>query len=258
MQKLHEINVSPAAELTRIPGEIPMHSTMFRADTQMENVLGLALETRRAEVDEPLTVLSVGTSFGAEADSVLGYYAQNAPDIGRISLTGVDINQRAIEVAKQGRYTAESPRIKGAAEPIDLVNYLSMFDVAPVPNSDRTYTIDTTGYRAKHDVSFLAADLVKDKLDIAPADVILCNNLLYHLGPDEAEELVRAMAEHLKVGGVMSFGANAGQVSMNGNHSETSYPQWRRDIGDKLAAEGIEPILFDTVRKAPFVFQKVS
>lgn len=257
MQKLHEINVSPAAELTRIPGEIPTHTTMFRADTQMEHVLELALDSRRSEVDSPLAVLSVGASFGAEADSVLGYYAKSAPDIGKISLLGVDINPRAIELAEQGQYTAESPWIKGAG-PLDLVNYLSMFDVAPVQGSDRTYTIDTTGYRAQHDVSFLAADLVKEKLDIAPADLILCNNLLYHLSPDEAEELVRAMSGHLKVGGVMSFGANAGQVSMNGNKSETSYPQWRRDMGDKLAVEGIEPILFDTAREAPFVFRKVS
>ncbi|HSX35902.1 MAG TPA: CheR family methyltransferase [Patescibacteria group bacterium] len=118
--------------------------------------------------------------------------------------------------------------------------------------------VDSSELRAKHDVSFVNADLVNDTLDIPEADVILCNNLLFHFDEASAEQLVEAMVKHLAVGGIMSFGANAKQVRMSGNRDDTDYPEWRRRIAQKLQAQGIEAVLYDTARKAPFVFRRVS
>ena len=141
---------------------------------------------------------------------------------------------------------------------LDLPTYLTMFEVTPKPgNRTDKFVVDTSALRAKHDVSFIHGDLVNDSLDIPEADVIFCNNLLFHLNAEDAEQLVESMAKHLAVGGVLSFGANPKQVRMSGNHDGTDYPDWRRRMATKLSEIGIEPILYDTARKAPFVFKRV-
>ena len=67
-----------------------MYTALFRGDTQFNTVIDLALESRLdSENVKPLTILSVGSSFGAEADSVLGYLASTYSDVGRVSLIGM-------------------------------------------------------------------------------------------------------------------------------------------------------------------------
>ncbi len=166
-------------------------------------------------------------------------------------MIGIDVNPHAIEQARQAKYVARAPRSL-----LDLPGHLTSFQVTPTETKGE-YLIDSSTLRAKHDVSFVEADLTKDEGDIPQADIVLCNNLLFHLDEQSASRLVGAMARHLAVGGVMSFGANAKQLRMSSNRDNTDYPEWRRRIAQELETEGIEPILWDTARKAPFVFQKV-
>jgi chemotaxis methyl-accepting protein methylase len=261
MPLLTEVSVEPISGRPRQAGEISTYSSLFRADTQMDTVLDLALESRsKIEKGKPLVVLSVGSSFGAEADSVLGYISRAHMDIGKISLIGVDINSQTVDQAHKARYIASTPRVRTAEglTDLDLASHLSMFEVTPHPDDSGKFIIDTSDLRAQHAVTFMQGDLVKDDLDLPLADIVLCNNLLFHLKAEDAEKLVDAMARHLAPDGVMSFGANPKQVRMSGNYDETDYPQWRRSMGEKLSKLGIEPVLYDTARKAPFVFKKVG
>jgi len=250
MRSIPEVVVSPFTPYPKEAGEIATYSALFRTDTQLDVVLDLGLASyTEADPDRPFTVLSVGASYGAEADSVLVYVEQAAPAIGSITLRGIDTNGKAVKQAKQAKYTAH----------ISEVNGLNMFKVDPNPDNTEQLIIDTSDLRSRHNVAFDEADLTKDKLNLPLADVVLCNNVLFHLTPEGAEELVNSMTPYLAVGGIISFGANPAQVRMSGNrHEATNYPQWRRQIANKLSQEGIEPVLHDVRRKAPFAFQRAS
>lgn len=262
MQTFTEVPVWPLLGLgERQAGEIPTYTALFRADARLEPVLDIALQSYREHQDgKPLTVLSVGSSYGAEVDTVLAYATQCAPDLGKISLIGVDINPRAIQQAEYGKYIASQALVRtseGWVVKLDLAEYLYMFDVVHDPEDVTKYSIDSTGLRSQHDVHFLRADLSRDAVELPQADLILCNNLLFHLSPEKAEQLVWGMTKHLAAGGVMSFGANPRQGLMNSNsYDAADYSAWRIHMAEKLANTGIDPVLYDVRRKVPFVFQR--
>lgn len=249
MRSIPEVIVSPFTPYPKEAGEIATYSALFRTDTQLDTVLDLGLESyAEAGLHRPFTVLCVGASYGAEADSALAYLEQAAPTIGSVTLRGIDTNGKVVEQAQQAKYTVH----------ISEANTLNMFKVDPQPGDTERLIIDTSDLRLRHNVAFDKADLTKDELDLPLADVVLCNNVLFHLTPEGAEELVNGMTPYLVRGGIMSFGANPAQVRMNGNrHDATSYPQWRHQIANKLSQEGIEPVLYDVRRKAPFAFQRM-
>jgi chemotaxis methyl-accepting protein methylase len=253
----HAVPVEPAA-MPAISGDIPTYTSMFRADTCIQNVLDLGLEAPQEEADSTFNVLSVGASYGAEADSALAYIAAKAPHIGRIGIHGYDINPTVVELAKQGTYVAAAPSVRGEDGKrvfFDLQKYLPAFAVTP-REAPHTYDVDTNPLRRQHTVEFRRADLAENNNGVPEAQVILCNNVLFHLSPNRAERLVWGMAERLAVGGVMSFGGNSKQLAMNSNRGGTNYPQWRRRMGEQLSEQGIVPILSDKSRKAPFVFRR--
>jgi len=176
----------------------------------MGDVVDLALSDRALGPDNSLEVLSVGSSFGAEADSVLAHITEAAPNIGSISLTGVDINPAMVEAAQRGTYlTTHEHRVRPAPgarrEALDLQAYMPKFDVRPNADDPTLHHIDTNPLRRQHEVTFWHGDL-RDGMQVPEADLILANNLLFHLTSTGAEKLVDSMADRLAPGGVMWFG----------------------------------------------------
>jgi len=256
MIQIPEISVSPYEGQAHVQGEMPTHSALFRGDTQLPAVLATRLS---AEAESPLRIASIGASFGAEADSALVYALEMAPRIGRITLTGFDINERTVSQAQRGKYlaTVASRRTEHGRVPIDLAPLVPMLDVTPTGEASYgQYVVDTNRMRQQHNVTFAQRDILAEPPTMSPQDIILCNNMLFHLTAEKAEAMLQAMATMLAPGGVLSIGANPKQLRMSGNRDSTDYIGWRHAMAEKLAVQGIGAVLYDKARKAPFVFRR--
>jgi len=97
--------------------------------------------------------------------------------------------------------------------------------------------------------SDLAQGLPTKKL----AHVVLCNNVLFHLDPETAENIASNLANHVAPGGIMSLGTNPAQTGMEANQG-MDYLTWLQYMGNRLEDQGMRPALFS--QDVPFAFQK--
>lgn len=154
---------------------------------------------RNADADEadrrrPLQLLSAGCSRGEEAYSLAIALAENGYHDHRI--TGLDVNPRAVEKARRGRYTGWSMR-----------------DV-PVAQLQRWFTTTAEGEfevsaELRHSVDFVRHNLT----DGDPAfwqprfDVIFCRNVLMYFDTPTARRVVTRLARSLLPGGFLFLGS---------------------------------------------------
>lgn len=229
---------------------VPMITKLFRQDAKLDTVLDLGIESyKMRSADKPFHVMSVGCSFGAEADSALAYLTQEAPELGLVKLTGIDINPKAVRAAQQGKYVTPAWMFSCARKALETYGFI-------LGNEEGWGNyIDAARLRSQHAVTFVQADMRKKPLNAAieAADVVLCNNVLYHLTPDDASSLVENAASHLADGGVMSWEYNSG-VLLDMGDEKTNYKDWRIEMSEKLAASGILPIAFNN-NGAPHIFR---
>lgn len=262
MANYRDVSVEPYLEMPLDPTttNIPTHSALFRVDTALTIAVDAALAFYDESSADGLSVLSVGVSFGPEADSILCYISEVAPHIGRVTFTGIDISSDAIVRAKDGRYRLPSyfqddeeyirgslPRKLGklSQEAVTRANGLS----------EICWVLDTNDLREQHNLSFVTGDLTSDRLPLPDSDLIFCNNVLYHLGHKCADELVDAMVERLKVYGFLSFESAANRVSSADWND--GYSAWRLRLSERLRGVRILPLM-DPRSNVPSLFQKLD
>jgi chemotaxis methyl-accepting protein methylase len=238
-------------------GSIIPYSELFRPDTQLNDALELALE--KTDPNERFRVISAGCSFGAEIDSILGTVQYNAPR--PMAVLGIDCNPRAVEAAQSGRYQmvaslAMQRRVYreanlGFEQTMDTIG----FNFNPDPQNPGLHILDTNELRTKHHVRIQEHDLTQILPIKTLAHVVMCNNVLFHLTPDTAEQIVQNLAQHVAPDGILSFGANPAQIRMEANQG-MSYLDWLQQMGTKLEQQGMAPALFS--QGVAFAFQQAQ
>lgn len=236
-------------------GAVTPYSLLFRQDTHLTEVLGLALE--KAGSEELFRVISAGCSFGAEIDSVLATVQYNSPR--PIAVLGVDANPKAVEAAQTGEYqlTTSLETHRGAYKRdginFDEATQHMKFSFAPDEFNPGLHTLHTAELRAQHRVMVKEANLAHGLPTEKLAQVVMCNNVLFHLDSETAGGIADDLARHVAVDGILSFGANPAQTGMEAN-TGVDYLTWLQDLGTKLEGQGMEPVLFS--QDVAFAFRR--
>lgn len=258
MNTLPALHVEPLArsydEISEA-GEVTPYSTLFRSDAQLTEVLGIALEA--SPPTGLFRVISAGCSFGAEIDSVLGTIQYNSPR--PTAVLGVDTNPEAVQAARSGQYQLTTSlatyrrKYREAGIDFDQAMQRMNFTLHPDQHNPGLHTLATTDLRRKHFVQVEEANLTQGLPTQKLAQVVLCNNVLFHLDPETADNITSDLSEHVAPGGVLSLGANPAQTGMESNKG-TDYLTWLQQIGTKLLEQDMEPVLFS--QNVAFAFRR--
>lgn len=260
----------------------PMYTALFRGALRLDEVLGL---TQFVIGSTNLRVLTAGCSIGAEADTLLAYQNASAGS-GRIALKGIDINPVAVEHANRGEYLVPRTLIDGSdinggiLDTSRVLNRLgfvcdaqnaepsSRISGAQVVKADGYMRASSRAVRKPHTVEFEVADLAEPSTALAGSsnDLVLANNVFYHMSPDNAHLGLRNLASTLTARGVFSFGDmlhyHFSERVMGSGHpySEKKYGDWLHEAADVLVRDfDFEPALYSEVEyndEIPIVFQR--
>ncbi|MGN6319432.1 CheR family methyltransferase [Trinickia sp.] len=158
------------------------------------DILPLLFARRGSE--EPVRVWSAGCATGAEAYSLamlLHEAAQNAADGATFQVFATDVDERAIEIARQGVYP-------------DAV----FVDVEP-ERVKKYFTKAAGGYRIRKDlrekVLFAVHNVLRDP-PFSRLDLICCRNLLVHFDRTAQRDVLRAFHFALRSNGYLFLGAS--------------------------------------------------
>lgn len=253
---LSEVLVYPEDHgITRSPGEVPKWTHFYRQDSMLPQVMDAALE--RHNPQDSFRILSVGSSFGPEVDSLLSIARRKG--LGQVAAFGYDISGPAIDAAKEGRYKLtfhdeNNPELHPFID--------SGFDLQVYKDEKGQHKFEVNGLplREGNLVTFEQRDFTEgEPPDIGLVDLAVVNNVLFHLSADAARKMVENMAKLLKPGGVLSIGGNLKQRKMNSNSADGyDYDIWRREMSDLLSSVyGMKPIMFDE-REMPIVFSRIA
>lgn len=217
--------------------------------------------------DNPeLRVVSAGCSTGTEIDSMLALIKRSGREE-RIVMKGWDINEYALLAARAGRHYVplNVPGRPFEWEPDELGDTLREygFEVSQSGQARRRpgYLADSAPVRQDHGVEFVQCDLSEGVPAGKPADLIMANNMLYHLTTKKAEDVIRHLAASLAEHGVLSIGdTEYGYIPMKNGHGSTfriTYGEWLLKTVDSLYREsGVEPIA-SGLKGLPTMFAKV-
>jgi len=144
--------------------------------------------------DDSVRVWVPGCSTGEEAYSIailLREYAPKSHAAPKLQIFGSDIDERALEIARVGRYPATIARDVSTAR---LEKYFLREDGT---------------YRASNDIRSVCLFAYHDLLRDAPfskLDLIACRNLLIYLGPDLQSRVIPLFHYALREGGYLFLG----------------------------------------------------
>jgi chemotaxis protein methyltransferase CheR len=190
-----------AMEQQRMVSHLTNNETyFFREQPQLavfaDKVLPSLKERRAKRNERTLRLISVGCSTGEEALTL----AMILFDSGQffwgwdVEVTGLDIDEAALEKAERGLYHQNSLRA-----------------VTP-PQLERHFAPDGSGVRVKDSirklVSFRPGNLLEPASyqDLAPLDAVFCRNVLIYFSDQTIERAVRLFHEVLAPGGYLFLG----------------------------------------------------
>jgi chemotaxis methyl-accepting protein methylase len=225
---------------------VPLYTALFR---QLSNLIPALKEAHsRHANDSELRVISAACSIGAEADTILSFHNKTGHE-GYINIAGIDINRRAIEVARSARYISRvffSDNEEMLSEPVTALTS-GGFDFSREYEGSRRenvrFKIDSAPVRKGHEVSFIEGDIVKDVLP--PADLVLANNIMYHFTPGTAAAAVDNLASMVAPNGLLSIGGvtPSGRMGSLLNSNGPQYNDWLYETGNRLASDhGFSPL----------------
>lgn len=165
----------------------------------LRTVLLPDLIARRRD-DKQLRIWSIGCSNGAEPYSIAILIRELLGgdfDAWRVSITGGDISEAALEKAREAQYGAWALR---TLEETERALYFDRIDA-------RTWALK----RAYKYVRFERQNILDLLLPAPPLawsgyDLILCRNVLIYFSPDKAIALTKALKARLNAGGVLLLG----------------------------------------------------
>lgn len=267
MLPYHELRVEPIDKSVRQLeqyGPTSAYSSLFRGDVRIDRVLGLIPDVYRRVNPDHLTVLSVGCSFGPEIDTILAVASTCLRNLGQISITGLDINPMAIELAKKGQYVSHCALDTEFFDRHESLVQLGINVSSELgdENPDLAYLrLDTNYLRSKHAVDFKNLNIFKADDELPEADVIFCNNVLFHYTAEGAEKIARLLVNHVALGGIISFGDADDIARMKPSSMEPQgayFNEWSRDLATKMCEIGFAPVLFTPVHDVPYAYRRLS
>lgn len=186
-----------AEEFATIVDLLTIHETyFFREDHQLHALQREILpDLMKRRQDRTLRIWSAGCSTGEESYSVAMLLAsQPVYADWRIEISGSDISQRVLEVARRGVYQASS------------------FRTTPPDFKTRFFRPEGTGFRIddsiKRMVSFFQFNLADvERAAVLPKmDVILCRNVIIYFDPPVKKRVVEMFWNRLRPGGYLLLG----------------------------------------------------
>jgi len=138
-------------------------------------------------------ILCAPSSSGEEVYSILIYIKENLHKNNNITITGIDINSEAIELAKSGCFSKRSISLL----PLELVNkYFKMFN--------SRYCIDSV---FKNAVFFKKQNIFDASIrSLGKFDVIFSRNMLIYFNNAQKKEAISNLRDLLNEGGVLFIG----------------------------------------------------
>jgi chemotaxis methyl-accepting protein methylase len=267
--------IAPSSIGVEIPtltsrGELPIavYTQLFRADCDLPTALGEAYVRHLGA--STLSIISAACSIGAEVDSILALH-QAAGQNSSLTVNGFDINDEAIRVARSGQYLI--PRLlqsdeglEDMRETLERYGFVTDFETIYHGGSLRNIMSGADGYhladanrlRQEHNVTFEVRDLIEARTTGPKADLVLCNNLLYHLQPEPANAVLRNLAAMVKEEGVLSMKGSKKERMMGVRRriGGMTYGAWLEEAIDFMGNEfGIEPIL-ESPEEVPMLFAR--
>jgi chemotaxis methyl-accepting protein methylase len=228
--------------------EVPEHSVFypnrnmftmfFRPATYLPELLSLAVD--RASDPENVKIMSAACSIGAEADSILALH-RAASYTGRIVMRGYDVNPLVVKAATTGVYRLgdykPGAEYKMHKKKRQLEEYC--FDTFTTHRRDfdgalvRELQVRSETLRASHDVEFREHD-IREPFEEVGFDLVLANNVLYHLPAEGASQVIYNLASTL---------ADRGILSISGGYTRLSR-DWIGNTSEILRSEfGLKPVL---------------
>jgi len=219
----------PAPVKVRLPDIVPAppitsYTMLFRPDCRLPQALEVMHERGGR------TVVSAPCSAGPEVDSFLALHNKSG-FAGSLAITGFDIVPESIRQARGATYFLERddcedrmPALEGMLKSYgfrtDFKTAHSVRDEAHetlmrdlYPDGDQIesrggefYQISSAPVREGHEVEFIEHDL-REPLPMAEgtADLVLANNLFYHLNLEDASKVLHNLAVVLSERGVLSI-----------------------------------------------------
>lgn len=264
-----------------IPGDtttVPASTGIFRRTSQLPAVVSFA--ESRVESDR-LNIASTPCSLGGEVDSTLSLLRDTK--FGSVAVRGIDINPKVIEIASTGKYETRWVSY-GEHNGVDETRRALEdrgFVVADVktqnlPRRPRLggegiigpamqLLIDANPLRQEREVEFEEADLEEPEV-LAPQsqDVVLANNLLYHLPTYKATSVLWNLANAIRGNGVLSLSdepqsANNEAYPMVALEGSIIYRRWIAMASELMAQIfDLEPLAHDTLSGRPTILGKES
>jgi len=195
---LQRLAAGPGAEeLRQLAERLTIGETYFlRHPTQLETLVNEVLPTLLRQ-HATVRVLSAGSSSGEEAYSValLARESNGRVDVSRLKLLGIDVNPRALFLARRAIYTPWALRaVSPALRQKWFQRQPEGFALSPklrdqVVFEERNLTADAPAFWAPE--SF---------------HVILCRNVLLYFAPELVRQIIARMAQSLVPGGYLFLG----------------------------------------------------
>lgn len=242
------------------PAGVANWTELFRESSMLQEAYHAAVD--RLSDHSVLRVNSAACSIFAEGDSILAI-ANKAKDVGRVAITGVDIDPFAVNAAKTAKY-ASRWTAKSVAERQRNMLLDFGFDIFQEEERGKRliemrFLIDSSGVREGHDIDIYQHNIATELPERSQgADLILVNNVLYYFSEIGAINIVSKLASALGPTGVLSMGDNARHVQMGRNSLHgLQYDLWQEQAEEILANEfNMVPIIAGKKTGKGVVFAK--
>jgi chemotaxis methyl-accepting protein methylase len=185
----------------------PLHVTeIFRYPYFLFRLMSLAAS--RQQPEQQFRAVSLGCSVGAEVDSILAF--GNQLGIRSMKVTGVDISDSVLDVARKGEYAALLP-VRPTDERVrSLRNY--GFEVQwGTDHWDEGYshTVRATELRKGHDVDFVNHDISQDgplEGEEKSVDLITAHTMFQYVPEERRSRFTQAVIAMARTEGIISLG----------------------------------------------------
>lgn len=168
----------------------------YREDKQLTVLQNKIAPQLLRNSDTPLTIWSAGCSTGDEPYSIAILLHDQIKMRNKIHILGTDINQRVLEVAKNGAYNKNSLSFRRIPE-----TWISTY----FNETDSQYIVKEI---IRQNVTFDTINLFNvDQLQLHEKfDVIFCRNVLIYFDEQTIKKIVTAFYKALKPGGFLFLG----------------------------------------------------
>lgn len=193
--------------------------------------------------------------MGAEADSPLALHKKGKVD-SQLTISGFDIEPAAIKAARLGKYLLPLRIYKGRELKL-IEEGLEEYGFVVSPQTVRQgfgawggpcRQAYSSQLRDGENLRFTQSDISKDVPLNGKADLVLANNILYHLDPKQANLVIKNLACVLSERGVLSIGNThsvARRMGVSPRLKQTRYGDWLKGIVKPLEKEfGLQPVVF--------------